>query len=677
MRRSLQALFFFYFFFITYTYSQKKIDGYVFSPGPLFSNSGVSIELGFKIPKSTCDSTSRKARFALFVNNSGNLKNVRRYLNWKIDYVNCNNDVVEKTVSIEISNLNDMLNTSLDWDFEAKQIERDFYNVKNEDSPDYTKDKVKAKAVSTPPDSIAGNTEIIIGETVTLTVVGGSLTRDAKWVWYSGSCPGGIKEGEGPTLVKGNINKSMVFYVRAEGQINTTVCVSKQVNVDNNSRPADAIQGKSVVCSKSGDKALLYVLGGKKGLNAKWIWYQGSCNGNKIGEGDSIYVLPSQTSTYYVRAEGPTISPTTCVSHTIEVVDPSIQPVSIVVGQPNTCVNQPVTLSVSGGKLSKMAEWVWRSIGESNIAYRNEGSGESLVVYPDEPTSYFVSAQDVICPSTDEISIKVNVKSLSSDPYSIDVNKVKRNKYTLSVIGGTLGSKAKWVWYKGDCENGKRIASGEAAITYKVKKGDNTVFVRAEGDCNMTNCVSTEIVQTARTNRSGKAKRKNFWFINGGVVTNDVSNVNNFIATLGCRWAYVSYKFHSKAQSNYSYNDAGLVEGVPSGNTYEFTGRKFYNRSSVTGGFLVGGGVLRVYLGGGFGNYQQYREINIIDASSNTVQSTHKAKRQYGLDTGAEAEGGLFLRMGSVTLMAGSSTVFIKSLNSPFTDFHLSLGLKF
>jgi hypothetical protein len=473
------------------------------------------------------------------------------------------------------------------------------------------------------------------------------------------------------------VTTGTVYYVRGEGQRNTTSCIFKKVVVDNNSRPASGIQGKNLVCSNSTEKTLLYVVGGKKGLNAKWVWYRNNCNGLKEGEGDSIYVLPTKTTTYFVRAEGLTIPPTNCVSHTLEVLDPSVQPQSISVVQANACANEPVVLSVNGGRLAKEARWSWRSLGKSSNIQKQEDIGPSITVTPDEQTEYFVSAQDDICPSTDETSIIVNVKYPSSGASNISVQKLKRNKYSLSVIGGNLGDKAKWVWYKNGCDlNGKKIASSESTITYKSKKGDNTIYVRAEGECNTSECTSTSYNDITWVSRGAVKKRQNYWYINGGVVAQKTDQINNLVFTLMCRWGYVRAKLALEKGEKYSYNDFGVVESLGSDNNYQFTGKNVYARTSYTGGVLIGGNDIRLYLGGGIGSYHDIKEFNIVNTSTGTTLSTEYARKENGLVSGIEAEGGLFIRLGSISIMGGVSSIFAKSQANQFIDYHISLGFK-
>lgn len=644
--------------------------------GILLEQGGVKIELGVKIPKKACDpSNFKKSIFCIYVFNAKYLPGLKQYLNWKMDFVNCNGDIVEKTISVDLRGIkNEGQNLSNIWEFDGNQIEKAYYNVENSDYPDNTKDFAKAKAQSSPADSIVGNAAIILGESVTLTVKGGSLTSDAKWVWYSGSCSGGTKEGEGPSITKNNINKNTNFFVRAEGARNTTTCVSKQVVVDNNSRPADGIEGRMKICKTQVNKEiLLYVVGGKKGLNAHWVWYKNNCNGFLVGTGDSIYVSPDKTITYFVRAEGPTINSTSCVSHTIEVLDPSIKPQSIEVTQPNKCANQSIILEQKDGKLSNNAHWVWRSQIENNSAPREEGQGSKITVLTDAATTYSVSAEDDVCPSTDETTVLVNVKILSQDPSGIIVQKEKRNHYKLTVDGGILGDGAKWVWYKNKCE-GDRISSGESTISYKSKKGDNVIYLSGEGDCNKTSCTSTNSNEIVFEKRNTVGKHKNFWFINGGVVGQTADNFNNYIATFGCRWVYVSAKFSLEKGDQYYYDNSGLVNN-PSGSSYQFNTTQFYSRSSFTGGLMFGGGVFRFYLGGGLGQYQNLKQFTLT--TSTGTSTTEYAREGSLIYSGPEAEGGIFLRMGSITLMGGASSIFVNQPStSQFIDGHLSIGLK-
>lgn len=82
---------------------------------------------------------------------------------------------------------------------------------------------------STGPDGISGITEICSAGNTDLTVNGGTLGTGAVWRWYTVSC-GGTPEGSGLTInVSPLVNTT--YYVRAEGDCDTTVCASVTVSI--------------------------------------------------------------------------------------------------------------------------------------------------------------------------------------------------------------------------------------------------------------------------------------------------------------------------------------------------------------------------------------------------------------------------------------------------------------
>jgi hypothetical protein len=645
--------------------------------GVMFDYYGVKIELGVKVPKNPCDSSaSKKSKYCLYITNAAGLQNLKPYLNWKMQFINCNNQVMEQTISVNISKLNDGQNVNMDWTFDAAQVEKYFLDVVNDYSANTARIRKIANATSMQPDSIVGNTNILTGESITLNVVGGTLTSDAKWVWYSGSCGNGIREGEGPVLKKSALYKTTNFYVRAEGLRGKTSCTSKQVVVDNNSVAADAIIGKSKICkSSTNKKTMLYLVGGKKGLDASWVWYKNSCNGFNLGTGDTIYVSPQETTVYYVRAEGATINPTSCVSHTIEVVSPSVKPESIKVTQVNGCVNERVLLEPVKGKLSDDAVWHWRSIMEGSSMSKDEGIADVLEVFPDYNTKYYLAAEGSICKSTDEISQVVKVKNISVAPNSIFVQKIKKNTYNLSVSGGVLGDNAQWVWYKNTC-GGEKLASGKNNIEYKAKKEGNAIYVRAEGDCNTTGCVMAKEYSIVHST-SNKNKKKNFWFISGGVVTADVENINNAVVTFGCKYIYGSAKFSIKPNPTYLLNN-GVVTNFPNnGTNYQLSSNTFSKRSAYTGGFMIGGGVFRIYFGGGVGTYQRVQDIDIYDNNTSALISTKGALDVKSKISGIAGEAGIFMKLGGLMIHGGVNSIFSETAGTVLhSDAQLSIGFK-
>jgi hypothetical protein len=82
---------------------------------------------------------------------------------------------------------------------------------------------------------------------------------------------------------------------------------------------------------------------------------------------------------------------------------------------------------------------------------------------------------------------------LSTDPVSISASSSSvciGSNSSLTVNGGSLGTGANWMWYSGSC-GGTLIGAG---TTINVNPSTaTTYYVRAEGLCNTTNCVSIPI----------------------------------------------------------------------------------------------------------------------------------------------------------------------------------------
>lgn len=98
----------------------------------------------------------------------------------------------------------------------------------NYTSPSY---QLTAKASSTAATSITKDKgSSCPGTSVTLTLHGGSLGTNATWNWYSSSC-GGTLIGTG-TSVSVAPMVTTTYYVRAEGDCNTTACIPVTITVD-------------------------------------------------------------------------------------------------------------------------------------------------------------------------------------------------------------------------------------------------------------------------------------------------------------------------------------------------------------------------------------------------------------------------------------------------------------
>ncbi|HEX2533574.1 MAG TPA: hypothetical protein VHK69_07555, partial [Chitinophagaceae bacterium] len=107
--------------------------------------------------------------------------------------------------------------------------------------------QITAKTASTAPTgATASVNNTCPGESVTLAVQGGALGTNAVWRWYSASC-GGTLVGTGASISV-TPSATTTYYVRAEGDCNSTTCVSVTVTIacdidDDNDGIPDTVEG--------------------------------------------------------------------------------------------------------------------------------------------------------------------------------------------------------------------------------------------------------------------------------------------------------------------------------------------------------------------------------------------------------------------------------------------------
>ena len=345
------------------------------------------------------------------------------------------------------------------------------------------------RTLSTAPSgATASMPSICPGENTDISVDGGSLGTNAAWKWYTGSC-GGSLVGTGASI---NVapTATTTYYVRAEGDCNTTACVSVMVTVKSESvAPTGASAATPAICP--GGSTGISVTGGTLGTGANWKWYKGNCTGTSIGSGSSITVEPTTNTTYYVRAEGD-CNTTACASVTVTVKTPSEAPSSIVSSNDNFCPGGSTTLTLRGGALGTGASWKWYAGSCSGTPV---ATGASYTPSPATTTTYYVRAEGD-CNTTDCVSITIAVKTLSSAPTSASssINNFCPGTSTeLSITGGSLGTGASWKWYAGSCGGAGNTLLGTGTTLSVSPSATTTYYVRAEGDCNTTTCASVTV----------------------------------------------------------------------------------------------------------------------------------------------------------------------------------------
>jgi len=229
------------------------------------------------------------------------------------------------------------------------------------------------------------------------------------------------------------------------------------------------------------------------GDGADWYWSTDPGFGSSAGTGVSIVVDPALSTTYYVRAEGD-CNTTASVSQLVTVQTSSTDPTGISVTNDNTCEGTSKTLTVIGGSLGDGADWYW----SADPAFGSSaGTGVSIVVDPAVSTTYYVRAEGD-CNTTASVSQLVTVKIPSEAPTMAYVDSSEFcvgavDSITLSYMEGILGTGAEAYWYDDSLFTGPAIAAGNH-VAIPAPTDTITYFVRFEGDCNITEAVSVQVV---------------------------------------------------------------------------------------------------------------------------------------------------------------------------------------
>ncbi|HEY1025980.1 MAG TPA: hypothetical protein VGE26_12490 [Sphingobacteriaceae bacterium] len=506
--------------------------------------------------------------------------------------------------------------------------------------------------------SIAGITTISAGQGTKLSIAGVLPGSTAKWTWYSENC-GGTVLGTGSSFLVSPA-KTTTYYARTEGMSN---CIYATVYVNNNSVPPDEIMGDDLICKGERDVRLT-VLGGILGRGARWVWYEGSCNFRKIGEGSSVSVSPVKTTDYFVRAEGGS-NVTECRSFRVNVSEPSVKPLNII-GPAAVCVGQTFELKVSGGRLGTNAEWVWYEGNPTNKVLIGKGnmlSGLSLK----RSATYFVAAEGE-CGKTEYISknIIVNVPAINAASIKVPPT-YKLNQTIVLELAGYNADKSNLIWYEGACSTGKKIGTG-ARISYNVT-GQAEIFVKDISECPENDCKRISLAPI-NTVPSGVVT-----FVNAGFVNNNLSDLNSFsnlslsVGGGGRFGWYGRIKVSiNQDKSTYETNNSGLTDYEGTG-YYQFNGKILNKRFGATAGLVYTQRPISLYVGAGYGSRDLQWGITEFAYISNEEQRKAWAKNVESSFKGPEIEGGIILRFGFFNILGGIGSVDFK-----YMDAHVGIG---
>ena len=358
-------------------------------------------------------------------------------------------------------------------------------------------DIVMATSSNDPTSLDASNDSLCVAGDVNFTVNGGSLGTLANWELYSSACSGTpIATSATNSFNNISISGSETFFAKANGFCNTTTCVNTDVLLANASTdPSSITTSDTIVCQNN--NVILTAVGGGLGTGAQWNWYDDVCGGNLVGQGNTLNVNPTSTTTYSVRAEG-FCNNTLCEDITIQTYPHYIDLDSIRVDSvfnannsswyiPDTiCPQTSVKLFAHYSGIfpnGYSITWYENSCGSTPI-----GVGDSIEVMPNNTTIYYARVVGT-CGASMCQSKRIITRNGSLAPTSISTNAnnfCTGGSATLSIVGGHLGIGAQWRWYEGSC-GGSSIGTG---ASLSVTPASTTMYyARATGgSCGSTAC---------------------------------------------------------------------------------------------------------------------------------------------------------------------------------------------
>lgn len=657
--------------------------------GSLMKRGNSYVDLYIKKSKNPCGTISAENKFKLDIMGLQNFKALGNFISWKMDVINCNDEIITKTFSIDLSKYqNDGEQESLEWSFESQDLPQSIYDIRFSKNDASTQDVNKGKFRASPPDSIFSKSFVRTGNQVKLTAIGGNLSASSKWYWFEGGCEKGQPVDSGKTIYV-KLIKTTTFYVcsRLNG-VSNTKCISKTINVNDSSYAADNISGNSLACPGQNNKQILKVLGGQLGLDARWVWYKDNCGylQNELpakGNGEELEINPDRTTTYFVRAEG-RVNKSECIVFLVKFTDTSTSPVSIKTSSNDVCQKSPVLLSIVGGNLSSDAKWEWLKKANnslSKIPINNDSA--SITEYPDENTQYFVRAKG-FCGITQEKTTFVSVKPKSTNPSSISIlNSNPTQKFDLSIVGGELsGKNAKWIW-KNNAED-KVIHTGtDRSYLYKTKK-PVLISVSAADECGSADYPDPASVYLSPNDPSSKRYGKKLessvkGFLNFGMMLNPSDSFTQYLITygigIGKGWSlYVRTKFSLSLSNSsidlsnpiYTCDDYQLLNFS---GAYQFNGKSYTQRASYTTGLVAKiSKNIKFYFGGGYGQRQLIWGVDTYSGSDQLAKNIQQSIN------GPEGETGLMLKFGGFNIMGGINAIYSSETKKSFIDFDFGVG---
>lgn len=622
-----------------------------------------------------------RLRFAGYKNKISNNKKFLVGLVLKIE--DCKGKIISKRYTITLANKEGEIRNDGVWFFEGSRIVSFDASVQEINEPAIVSEAKQAPACENRlPETIysSADNEINPGESVTLSVdAEGKLCQNAFWEWIQNDCEQGnqIRLDRNPSIVVFP-RQTTTYFVRIREKNKTSPCVSVTVYVaEPQEKPIEKPKPKRVpvvvygapgeeICPNAGIR--LSVSGGLDAEN-RWVWRKNTCDGELIGMGNNLDYKTDQSTLIFVQDANDRESECKEIRIPVKKMDPPVDPI-LNNGEVSVsiCQGESTLLQLTNSSELSRFRLIWTDMQNKVLAQ----SSSSVKVSPASTSKYFIRGEGECNTITKTTAIEVIVINRSTVPGSVTETKVKGKTYNFSVNGGVLESGANWKWYNGkDCTIGEAIGEG-AEITTKIKKL-KALSVRAEGGkCGNSECFTHTVVNNK--------KKSGFVFLNVGVFEKELNNLG---FTIGMKRVYLRYKTGIKNISapydiaSNSFNQFTIPSfPIQTSTYYEFNGQRATIRSGYTGGFMIGGRVLRIYLGGGIGEASSLWGVDIKNYSNSSTNTTTWGAVLSEKYNGIEAEAGLFLRLGFLNIMGGVNLIN-DNTNGQYIDGTVGLGLTF
>ncbi len=239
--------------------------------------------------------------------------------------------------------------------------------------------------------------------------------------------------------------------------------------------PSSVSSNTSSICQ--GGNATLTV----NGSSGTTYWFTGTCGAtiaSSIGNGVSISVTPSFTTTYYAKNYSSGVWSTSCASTTINVSSSPLNP-------PNPTSNSPqcnsVTLTRSGTPSSGVT-WYWQGTN-ANGTSTSIGSGTTYTVMT-SGTYYIRAINTSGCWSSSNGSINVTISGNPNPPPNPTSNSPQCNEVTIT-RSSTPPTGITWYW-QGTNPDGTSTSLGSANTFTATTSG--SYYLRAQ---NTSGCWSS------------------------------------------------------------------------------------------------------------------------------------------------------------------------------------------